>query len=127
MAEKIIAPTDAVGIVNEALLKSNDIAVVGVAGPGDALASSHALETFKIINEHFPQLIKCMSTNGLLILENYEKILSVGIDSLTVTVNAVNPTILSQLCNYINFNEKVHYGKEAAEILFYLSRKKCSE
>jgi nitrogen fixation protein NifB len=43
-----------------------EITVVGIAGPGDPLATTHALETFKLIHNRYPQLIKCLSTNGLL-------------------------------------------------------------
>jgi nitrogen fixation protein NifB len=38
-----------------------------------------------------------MSTNGLLLPKFSEEIINAGIDSLTVTVNAVDPTILAQI------------------------------
>ena len=43
------------------------ISVVGVAGPGDALFNDETFEFFKRVDEEFPDLIKCMSTNGLLL------------------------------------------------------------
>ena len=65
----------------------------------------------------FPDLIKCMSTNGLLLNERAEEVISVGIDSLTVTVNAVNPEIESRLNAYIIYHGKKIEGIEGAEIL----------
>ena len=78
---------------------------------------NNALETFKIVKVKFPDLIKCMSTNGLLLNERAEEVISVGIDSLTVTVNAVNPEIESRLNAYIIYHGKKIEGIEGAEIL----------
>lgn len=61
------------------------------AGPGDTLATDYALETFRLVKEHHPELIKCMSTNGLLLYERADEIIEIGVESVTVTVNAVDP------------------------------------
>lgn len=94
-----------------------EITVAGIAGPGDTLATDYALGTFKLIKEHFPNLIKCMSTNGLLLYERAEEIIEVGIDSLTVTVNAVDPKIEAKLNKYIIYHGEKIEGTRAAKIL----------
>ena len=117
VARGVIKPEEAVGVVRRALELCPDITVAGIAGPGDTLASDYALETFRLIKEHFPQIIKCMSTNGLLLSEKAEEVIKTGIDSLTVTVNAVAPEIEAKLNGGILYHG-VHYtGVEAAEIL----------
>ena len=58
-----------------------------------------------------------MSTNGLLLPEKAEELIEVGIDTLTVTVNAVDPEIEAQLNNRIIYHGKIYTGVEAAEIL----------
>ena len=58
-----------------------------------------------------------MSTNGLLLYERADDILEVGIDSLTVTVNAVNPEIEAKLNKYVIYHGKVIEGVEGAKIL----------
>lgn len=117
VTSKVIKPEESVEILNKALEICPDIKVAGIAGPGDTLASDNALNTFKIIKEKFPDLIKCMSTNGLLLNERAEDVISVGIDSLTVTVNAVDPEIESQLNDFIIYHGKKIEGIEAAKIL----------
>lgn len=117
VSSSIISPEEAVEAVGKALELCDKIKVVGIAGPGDTLATPHALQTFRKVKERYPGLIRCMSTNGLLLKEKAQEILEVGIDSLTVTVNAVDPEIEQKLNAGIHYHG-VHYeGKEAAEIL----------
>lgn len=58
-----------------------------------------------------------MSTNGLLLYEKADEVIDIGIDSLTVTVNAINPEIEAKLNKYIIYHGKRYDGVEGAEIL----------
>lgn len=113
----IIKPEEAVSVVQKALELCPEITVVGIAGPGDTLATDNALDTFRLIKKQFPNLIKCMSTNGLLLDERAEEIIEVGINSLTVTVNAVDPAIEAKLNIRIFYHGTTYMGEEAAAIL----------
>lgn len=117
VASGIITPEEAVDVVRRAINLCPDITVAGVAGPGDTLATPYALQTFRLIKKEFPNIIKCMSTNGLLLPKYAEEIIEVGIDSLTVTVNAVDPAIQAQICDGIVYHGKRYTGIEAAELL----------
>ncbi len=117
VTSKILKPEESLEIIGKALELCPEIAVAGIAGPGDTLATDYALDTFRLIKEHFPQLIKCMSTNGLLLYEKADEIIEVGVDSLTVTVNAVDPEIEAQLNKFIIYHGKKYQGVEAASIL----------
>ena len=97
--------------------KDSAITVVGVAGPGDSLANEATFEFFEKINEVKPDLIKCMSTNGLLLPKYAEKIAELGVNTVTVTVNAVDPEILKEINGFIVYEGKAYKGLEAAEIL----------
>ena len=114
---KVLKPAQTIPLIKKALELSPEICVAGIAGPGDTLAGDNALKTFRLINRHFPELIKCMSTNGLLLAERAEEIIKAGIDSLTVTVNAVDPEIEAQLNDYIIWHGKKIEGVEGAKIL----------
>ena len=114
---KVLKPAETIPLIRKALEISPEIKVAGIAGPGDTLASDNALKTFKLIGKHYPELIKCMSTNGLLLAERADEIIKAGIDSLTVTVNAVDPEIEAQLNDYIIWHGKKIEGVEGAKIL----------
>ena len=117
VTSKVISPEESIEVLEKALKICPEIKVAGIAGPGDTLATDYALQTFKLIKEKFPELIKCMSTNGLLLYERADEIIDVGIDSLTVTVNAVDPQIEAKLNKFIIYHGKKYEGVEAAEIL----------
>lgn len=113
----MITPDESIDILEKALKICPEITVAGIAGPGDTLASDYALETFRKIKAKFPKLIKCMSTNGLLLYEKADEVIEVGIDSLAVTVNAINPEIEAKLNKYIIYHGKRYDGVEGAKIL----------
>ncbi|MCD8038950.1 MAG: radical SAM protein [Lachnospiraceae bacterium] len=117
VASKILKPEETPDIVRKALELCPGITVAGIAGPGDTLATDYALDTFRLIKEQFPQLIRCMSTNGLLLYERADEIIDVGIDSLTVTVNAIDPEIEAKLNKYIIWHGERIDGIEGAKIL----------
>ncbi len=117
VAKAILKEEEAIETIRRALQLCPEISVAGIAGPGDTLASPHALNTFRTLAVEFPDLLKCMSTNGLLLYEMAEEIISVGIDSLTVTVNAVDPVIEANLCFGISYHGRFYEGEEGAAIL----------
>jgi nitrogen fixation protein NifB len=93
------------------------INVVGIAGPGDALASDAALQAFRLVRREFPQLIRCMSTNGLLLPQKAAELVEAGVETLTVTVNDVNSERLARINDYVVYEGRRLAGREAAELL----------
>jgi nitrogen fixation protein NifB len=107
VSRTLLAPADAPALVHRALQLCPEITVVGIAGPGDALASPAALETLRLVHESFPELIKCVSTNGLALPGKARELSETGVSALTVTVNAVNPEILEQLVDCRDHRELI--------------------
>ncbi len=103
--------------MDKALALCPEITVAGIAGPGDTLATPHALETFRRIHERHPGLINCLSTNGLLLERFALDIWDAGVRTVTVTVNAVDPEILVHICSGIVLDGKHYEGLEAARLL----------
>jgi nitrogen fixation protein NifB len=97
VAQTLVAPEEAADYVRKALRVFPDITVVGIAGPGDTLATDHAFRAFSNIRARFPELIHCMSTNGLLLPRKIDEVVNADVSTLTVTVNAVDPAILARI------------------------------
>jgi nitrogen fixation protein NifB len=116
VASRVMSVDDAVQHV-EKVVKEMPISVVGVAGPGDALANENTIEFFKKIDEKFPDLIKCMSTNGLLLPDKADELAEVNVNTITVTVNAVDPEIGKKIYSNVVYNGKLYEGEEAFKIL----------
>jgi nitrogen fixation protein NifB len=114
----ILNPSEAVGYVAKALTLCPSISVVGIAGPGDTLATEHATKTFRLIHREFPRLIKCLSTNGLRLEEKIGDLIDSDVSTLTVTVNGVDPAIVWKIVSRVA-DEKggVHHDESGAALL----------
>ncbi|WP_024834620.1 radical SAM protein [Ruminiclostridium josui] len=117
VAAIVLTPKEAVKIVAKALELCPEISVVGIAGPGETLATDNALETFEMLNTKYPHLIKCLSTNGLMLDKYSERIIKSGVQTVSVTVNAVEPEILQYICSGIFWMGSYLEGYEGAEKL----------
>lgn len=109
------------------------LSVLGIAGPGDALANpKKTFETFELVREKAPDLKLCLSTNGLELPKFVDEMVKYDIDHVTVTINSVDTTgkIGSEIYPWIFYNNKRYYGEEAAKILLERQlegMKKCVE
>jgi nitrogen fixation protein NifB len=94
-----------------------ELSVVGVAGPGDALVGDGMFRAFRAIGGAYPDLLRCLSTNGLLLDRRADELIALGIDTLTVTVNAIDPGILAQIVPALRYDGRRIEGEEGARIL----------
>ena len=120
VTSRILTPQEALLKVREVMaseILGPVIKVIGIAGPGDPLANDETFETFRLVKEAFPHLILCMSTNGLLLPEKIDLLDEIGLHSLTVTVNALDPEVGGRIYSHINFHGKKYTGTEAAALL----------
>jgi nitrogen fixation protein NifB len=101
VAAGILRPEEANETVRKALELCPEISVVGIAGPGDTLASEHAIETFRNVHAAYPDLIKCLSTNGLELPGKAPDLWDVGVRTITITVNAVSPAVLEKAVSWV--------------------------
>lgn len=96
------------------------LSVVGVAGPGDALANpKKTFKTFKMLQEKAPDIKLCLSTNGLRVPDYIDEIVKYNVDHVTVTINTVDDSgeIGSKIYPWIHWNHRKVFGKEGAKIL----------
>ncbi|MDR3271662.1 MAG: radical SAM protein [Peptococcaceae bacterium] len=98
--------------------KMDHLQVVGIAGPGDALANpSETLETFRLVREIDPDITLCLSTNGLMLPHYAQELSEIGVSHVTVTLNTVDPKIGAKIYKYVDYLGSVYTGIEAAELL----------
>lgn len=104
VAARILTPLEALESVKKAIAEDDSVQIVGIAGPGDALANKETFETLELVTRRFPHLQKCISTNGLLLADKIADLQALGLRSVSITVNAMQPQIGQE------FYERVHYG-----------------
>ncbi|NMA30305.1 MAG: radical SAM protein [Candidatus Methanofastidiosa archaeon] len=113
----IMSPEEALERLDKALKENQNIKVVGIAGPGESLANDSTFKTLKLIDEKYPDLLKCLSTNGLLLKEKANELADLGVKTVTVTVNALDEEIAEKIYSWINFDKQIIKGKDAARKL----------
>ena len=117
-AREVLSPAEAVSRVRQLVSEHRgEEFVVGVAGPGDPLANDETFETLAAIHREFPSLLKCVSTNGLLLEQRLPQLLEVGVRALTVTINAPDAKIGQRIYTWVRHEGAFHRGREAAEVL----------
>jgi nitrogen fixation protein NifB len=113
-----LSPEQAVRKVMAVAARLPQLAVVGIAGPGDALANPKAtFETCDRIAERLPDLKLCLSTNGLALPDHVDAIRSRTISHVTVTLNAIDPAIAARIYEWIGLEGRRRTGVEAARLL----------
>ncbi|MEA5113841.1 MAG: radical SAM protein [Geobacteraceae bacterium] len=120
VTSRLLSPAEALDKVREVMaseILGPVIKVVGIAGPGDPLANEETFTIFRLIGKEFPHLMKCMSTNGLLLPEKIDELDALGLRSLTVTLNTLDSAVGASIYSYIRYHGKRYTGKKAARML----------
>jgi nitrogenase molybdenum-iron protein alpha/beta subunit/MoaA/NifB/PqqE/SkfB family radical SAM enzyme len=98
--------------------KMDNLKVVGIAGPGDALANfEQTKETLKLIKEYDKEVTFCLSTNGLMLPMHAKELIDLGVSHVTVTMNAVDPKIGAKIYKHIDYMGVRYEGETGAAIL----------
>ncbi|MCD4765748.1 MAG: radical SAM protein, partial [Methanosarcinales archaeon] len=113
----ILTPQEALERVDKYVKEMDNLKVVGIAGPAESLANDATFETLRMVHEKYPDLIECIASNGLLLSEKIDELKAVGVNSVTVTVNAVNPETAAKVYKWVRYHDKTYKGLEAAELL----------
>lgn len=115
---KLLQPVEALNYVDEFTKENKNLSVIGIAGPGDPLANADKVfKTLALIKQHYPDLLFCLSTNGLNIVQYIKDIVNSGLTHITVTLNATNPEISQHIYKYIYYKGKKYTGLKASIIL----------
>ncbi|HZK52827.1 MAG TPA: radical SAM protein [Desulfosporosinus sp.] len=93
------------------------LTVVGIAGPGEPLANAATFETLRGVKKDFPDMILCLSTNGLLLPEKLAELVEIGVSHVTVTINTLDEEIGAKIYSYVQWQGQTLIGPEGARIL----------
>ncbi|HCC53569.1 MAG TPA: nitrogenase cofactor biosynthesis protein NifB [Desulfobulbaceae bacterium] len=114
----ILSPEQALVYTGKVLEKEPRITVAGIAGPGDPFANGEAtMETMRLINKNFPQMILCLASNGLAIGPYVPELAELNVSHVTITINAVDPAVGAKIYNWVRDGKVVYHGLQAAELL----------
>lgn len=118
VSSSILSPEQSVEYLKCISQKIHNISVVGIAGPGDPFANpSETLSTIKLVKRDFPEMLFCISSNGLNLAPYIDELYELGVTHITITINSFEPKTLSNIYRWIRFNKRVYRGEEAGKVL----------
>ena len=118
VTSKVLNPDQALDRYLLARDRLGNLTVVGIAGPGDALANWDATcETLTRIRQADPYVTFCLSTNGLQLPRYAEALAKLGVTHLTVTLNAVDAQVGARMYKFVAWEGKTLTGLAAAQRL----------
>ncbi len=119
VSSAVLKPFQAAEYMDKVLEKAPYISVAGIAGPGDPFANApEVLETMRLLKEKHPDLIFCLSSNGLNVPFYLDEIAALGVTHMTITMNAVDPAIGAKLYSWVKDGKIIYQGEQAAKLLF---------
>ena len=117
ITSQVLNPEEAIFRVRDIVENHPKISVLGIAGPGDPLFNEETFVTMSLAKDEFPDLIFCLSTNGLLLPDELERLLALNVRNLTVTVNTVDPEIGAKIYSSVKYGGEILRGVEGAKLL----------
>ena len=114
----VLSPEQAAVYMDRVVEAEPRITVAGIAGPGDPFANGReTIATLRKIRTNFPDMMLCVSSNGMGIGPHIEDLADIGVSHVTITVCAVDPEIGARIYSWVKDGKVVYRGLQAAELL----------
>jgi len=114
----VLTPQQALAYLASILEKRPEVAVTGIAGPGDPFAcADETMQTLRLVRERFPKMILCVATNGLNVGPYVDEMAELKVSHVTLTINAVDPAIGAEIYAWVRDGKRPLRGTEAAAAL----------
>ena len=118
VSSTILQPLQAADYLDCVLDRIKNIAVVGIAGPGDPFANpGETLSTLHLVRERHPDIMLCVATNGIALADYVDELADIKVSHVTVTVNAVDPAVAEKIYAWARLKSKVYRGADAARVI----------
>ena len=103
VCSRLVQPEEVASLLKQTLGKRPEIAVVGIAGPGDPLATPETtLTVLETVRRLYPGLLLCLSTNGLVLANHVNDLKDIGVRHVTVTINASTAETAQRIYSRVN-------------------------
>jgi nitrogen fixation protein NifB len=114
----VLTPLQAADYLDATLKRVPNLAVMGIAGPGDPFANAvETMATLKLVRQRHKDMILCLATNGLGVGPHIKNLAALEVSHVTITVNAVDAEIGSKVYAWIRDGHRPMRGLAAAQLL----------
>ncbi len=114
----VLSPEQSLDYLDKLMVVMPNIAVVGIAGPGDPFANADkTMETLRLVRKSYPQMLLCVSTNGLNVMPYIDELAELQVSHVTITVNAVDPAIASKMYSWARSEKRGYFGEDVGKLM----------
>ncbi len=118
VTSSVLQPRQAVDYLKALRADHPELKVAGIAGPGDPFANpEETMETLRLIRKELPDMILCLSTNGLNLRPYIDEVAELKVSHVTITINGTDPKMLSEVYRWVRKDKRVYRGEEGAKVL----------
>jgi nitrogenase molybdenum-iron protein NifN len=118
VTSEVLSPEEALNKYKEVKKRMPNLKVLGIAGPGDALANfDETKKSIELIKEADPEVTFCLSTNGLMLPFYANELVNLGVSHITITINAIDTSIGAKIYREVNYLGTKYTGEEGVKIL----------
>lgn len=119
VASRVLTPPEALEHLSRLRQEMPWLAVAGIAGPGDPFCDPEStLRTLELVRASHPDLLLCLSSNGLGLLEHIPRLLELGVGFVTLTINATDAAVGGRIYAWIRHQGRRLTGRAAFELLW---------
>ncbi|MEY8351723.1 NifB/NifX family molybdenum-iron cluster-binding protein [Lachnospiraceae bacterium 54-53] len=116
--KKVLFPHEAAKYFIDARKSIPNLTVAAISGPGEALADFDTVKnTFRLVRQANPEILLCLSTNGLMLPIYANHLISLGVNYVTVTLHTVKPETGARIYEHITYLGHRYSGVKGAGIL----------
>ncbi|PWC22479.1 nitrogenase cofactor biosynthesis protein NifB [Brenneria roseae subsp. roseae] len=118
VVSELLSPEQAIAKAKYVASQIPQLSVIGIAGPGDPLANmARTFKTLEGLRAELPDIKLCLSTNGLMLPDAIDRLVDIGVDHVTVTVNAIDSVIAEKIYDGLWYEGDKLNGRIAADLL----------
>ncbi|MCL2892037.1 nitrogenase cofactor biosynthesis protein NifB [Brenneria tiliae] len=118
VVSELLTPQQAIAKARYVAAQIPQLAVIGIAGPGDPLANiARTFNTLEGLRAELPDIKLCLSTNGLMLPDVVDRLVDIGVDHVTVTVNAIDAVVAEKIYHHLWYEGDKLHGRMAADLL----------
>ncbi len=118
VTSSILTPIQAIDYLKVLTAKHPNIVVAGIAGPGDPFATpDETMQTLRLMKKELPQMIACLSSNGLNIAPYIDELADLGVDHVTITINGIDTDVTEPVYSWVRNGKQIFRGKQGADLL----------
>ncbi len=118
VTSRILAPLQALEYLKHVVGRNPAISVVGIAGPGDPMANpEETLETLRLVRQTYPDMLLCLSTNGLNLADYVDDLAALKVTHVTVTRNTTRAETAARIYSWMRVGRRLRNPREGAPIL----------